>query len=153
MLVRLDKVKPSEHIYNIKLGVGDVENGSIIERTAYNAEDNYNGILVANVDNTLVMIVEPFLDTTGLEKEEDLKFKKDQIVRGYEFEKGDIITLTIDGITSATNVKKDMVGKFAIPAIGAKKLAINESKVGSLAFKIIDVDTLAGKDALVLEVQ
>lgn len=153
MLVRLDKVKPSEHIYSIKLGVEDVENGSIIERTTYNAEDNYNGILVANVDNTLVMIAEPFLDITGFEKEEDLKFKKDQIVRGYEFEKGDIITLTIDGITSATNVKKDMVGKFAIPAIGAKKLAINESKVGSLAFKIIDVDTLAGKDALVLEVQ
>ena len=39
-------------------------------------------------------------------------------------------------------------GKYAI-LIPAR----NESKVGSLAFKIIDVDTLAGKDALVLEVQ
>ena len=71
----------------------------------------------------------------------------------YTFEKGDIVTLTIDGITSATNVKNDMVGKFAIPTVGVKKLAINDSKAGSLVFKVIDVDTLAGKDALVLEVQ
>ena len=153
MLVRLDKVKPSEHIYSIKLGVGDVENGSIIERTTYNAEDNYNGILVANVDNTLVMIAEPFLDITGFEKEEDLKFKKDQIVRGYEFEKGDIITLTIDGITSATNVKSDMVGKFVEVANGSYKMGIQSAKSATLAFKVIDVDTLDGQDALVLEVQ
>lgn len=153
MLIQLDKVGADTHIKNIVIEKDGVPNGAIVEVGEYGDYDNYNSKEVANVDNELVMLVAPFLDETGMVDEIDFKFKKGKVVRGYCFRKNDVITVTIDGITDATNVKANMVGKFVVPEIGSYFGKIDSAKSGSLAFKVIDVDTLNGKDALVLEAQ
>ena len=153
-LIRLDKVKNFEHVYNMKVQEDGVVNGAVAKKGDYDGYDYFKA--EKNTDPTteeLVMLVSPFMDVTGLEDENDMTFKKDQVIRGYGFEKNDIVTITIDGITSATNVKSDMVGKFVEVATGAYKMAVVGSKSATLSFKVIDVDTLDGKDALVLEVQ
>lgn len=153
MLIQLDKVGADTHIKNIVIVENDVPNGAIVEVGAYGEYDAYTSTQVTDVDNELVMLVAPFLDETGMVEEIDFKFKKNKVVRGYCFRKNDVITLTIDGITNATNVKANMVGKFVVPVVGSYFGKVDSAKSGSLAFKVIDVDTLDGKDALVLEVQ
>ena len=154
MLIRLDVVRPHERIYNMKVQENGVVNGAIVKKGDYDGYDYFKA--EKNTDASaeeLVMLVAPFMDYTGLEEETNFTFKKGDVVRGYGFEKNDIITVTIGGITSATNVKSDMVGKFVEVADGSYKMGIQSAKTASLAFKVIDVDTLDGKDALVLEVQ
>ena len=153
MLIRLDKLN-DQHVYNMKVQENGVVNGAVVKKGDYDGYDYFKA--EKNTDASaeeLVMLVAPFMDVTGLEDETDFAFKKGDVVRGYGFEKNDIITVTIDGITSATNVKTDMVGKFVEVADGAYKMAVVDSKSATLSFKVIDVDTLDGKDALVLEVQ
>ena len=153
MLIRLDKLN-DQHVYNMKVQENGVVNGAVVKKGDYDGYDYFKA--EKNTDASaeeLVMLVAPFMDVTGLEDETDFAFKKGDVVRGYGFEKNDIITVTIDGITSATNVKTDMVGKFVEVATGAYKMAVVGSKSATLSFKVIDVDTLDGKDALVLEVQ
>ena len=153
MLIRLDKLN-DQHVYNMKVQENGVVNGAVVKKGDYDGYDYFKA--EKNTDASaeeLVMLVAPFMDVTGLEDETDFAFKKGDVVRGYGFEKNDIITVTIDGITSATNVKTDMVGKFVEVADGAYKMAVVGSKSATLSFKVIDVDTLDGKDALVLEVQ
>ena len=153
MLIRLDKLN-DQHVYNMKVQENGVVNGAVVKKGDYDGYDYFKA--EKNTDASaeeLVMLVAPFMDVTGLEDETDFAFKKGDVVRGYGFEKNDIITVTIDGITSATNVKTDMVGKFVEVADGAYKMAVVDSKSATLSFKVIVVDTLDGKDALVLEVQ
>ena len=154
MFIRLDVVRPHERIYNMKVQENGVVNGAVVKKGDYDGYDYFKA--EKNTDASaeeLVMLVAPFMDVTGLEDENDMTFKKDQVIRGYGFEKNDIVTITIDGITSATNVKSDMVGKFVEVATGAYEMAVVGTKSATLSFKVIDVDTLDGKDALVLEVQ
>ena len=153
MLIRLDKLN-DQHVYNMKVQENGVVNGAVVKKGDYDGYDYFKA--EKNTDASaeeLVMLVAPFMDVTGLEDETDFAFKKGDVVRGYGFEKNDIITVTIDGITSATNVKTDMVGKFVEVADGSYKMGVIDSKSATLSFKVIDVDTLDGKDALVLEVQ
>ena len=150
MLIQLDKVKATEHILSVVPQV-EVINGGILEVGDYNEYDNVKGITIADITNELVMIVEPFMNKTGLENETDAKFKANSNpVRGYVFEDGDEITLTIDGITSATGTTAD-IGKFVIPVVGEQKMALNATKSGSLAFKVLRVDSLNGETALKLK--
>ena len=153
MLIRLDKLN-DQHVYNMKVQEDGVVNGAVAKKGDYDGYDYFKA--EKNTDPTteeLVMLVSPFMDVTGLEDENDMTFKKDQVIRGYGFEKNDIVTITIDGITSATNVKSDMVGKFVEVANGSYKMGIQSAKSATLALKVIDVDTLDGQDALVLEAQ
>lgn len=150
MLIQLDKVKATEHILSVVPQV-EVVNGGLLEVGDYNEYDNVKGITIADITNELVMIVEPFMNKTGLESETDAKFKANgNPVRGYVFEDGDEITLTIDGITSATGTSAD-IGKFVIPVVGEQKMALNATKSGSLAFKVLRVDSLNGETALKLK--
>lgn len=150
MLIQLDKVKATEHILSVVPQV-EVINGGLLEVGDYNEYDNVKGITIADITNELVMIVEPFMNKTGLENETDAKFKANSNpVRGYVFEDGDEITLTIDGITSATGTSAD-IGKFVIPVVGEQKMALNATKSGSLAFKVLRVDSLNGETALKLK--
>lgn len=151
MLIQLDKVL-NAHVYNLKLKE-DAPNGAILEKGKYVDYDVYEAGKVANVDGEILMTVNAFLDETGLEDEDTLSFKAGKVVRGYLFSKGDAITVTIDGITGATNVANDMVGKFAIPEIGSHKLKIESAKSGSLVFEVMAVEQFGGKDALYLEVK
>lgn len=150
MLIQLDKVKATEHILSVVPQV-EVINGGLLEVGDYNEYDNVKGITIADITNELVMIVEPFMNKTGLENETDAKFKANgNPVRGYVFEDGDEITVTIDGITSATGTSAD-IGKFVIPVVGEQKMALNATKSGSLAFKVLRVDSLNGETALKLK--
>lgn len=150
MLIQLDKVKATEHILSVVPQV-EVINGGLLEVGDYNEYDNVKGITIADITNELVMIVEPFMNKTDLENETDAKFKANSNpVRGYVFEDGDEITLTIDGITSATGTSAD-IGKFVIPVVGEQKMALNATKSGSLAFKVLRVDSLNGETALKLK--
>ena len=153
MLIRLDKLN-NQHVYNMKVQEDGVVNGAVVKKGDYIEMDTYKGEknTTASTDE-LVMLVAPFMDVTGLESETDMEFKKGDVVRGYGFEKNDVITVTIDGITSATNVASDMVGKFVEVQDASYKMAVVSSKSATLSFKVIAVETLDGKDALVLEVQ
>ena len=93
------------------------------------------------------------MDKSGLEDEATFTLKKGEIGRAYALNKGDIVTIAIDGITGATAVSGDMVGKFAVAEVGSHNLKIDAVKAGSLAFEVKAVEQLNGKDALVLEVK
>ena len=151
MLLRLDKVL-NGHVYNVKLAE-NTPNGAIIEKGGYLAFDYYEGKTVANVDAELLLLATPFMDKSGLEDEATFTLKKGEMGRGYALNEGDMITMTIDGITGATAVSADMVGKFAVAEVGSHNLKIDAVKSGSLAFEIKAVEQLNGKDALVLEVK
>lgn len=152
-LIRLDKVGADTHLDFVEIPAGGVPNGAILELGAYKEQDYFEGKLVADIKNELAFCVDPFLNKTGLELEENYVLKEGKKVRGYKFRPGEIITITIDGITGATNIKTNMVGKYAVPEVGKTALKINATKEGYLAFKVIDVDALNGKDALVLRVE
>lgn len=151
MLLRLDKVL-NGHVYNVKLAE-NTPNGAIVEKGGYLAFDYYEGKKVANIDAELLLLATPFMDKSGLEDEATFTLKKGEIGRAYALNKGNTITITIDGITGATAVSADMVGKFAVPEVGSFNLKIDAVKSGSLAFEVIAVEQLNGKDALVLEVK
>lgn len=151
MLLRLDKVL-NGHVYNVELAE-NTPNGAIIEKGGYLAFDYYEGKAVANVDAELLLLATPFMDKTGLEDEATFTLKKGEIGRAYALNKGDMITMTIDGITGATAVSADMVDKFAVPEVGSFNLKIDAVKSGSLAFEVKAVEQINGKDALVLELK
>lgn len=154
MKIQLDKIS-NAHVYNMVIPENGVKNGSIVARGDYADYDTYKATKPADVDaEELVMLVAPFMNVTGLEKETDMTFKKDEVIRGYALTKGDIVTVTIDGITSATNVKADMVGKYVEPTDGAYVMTAGLTiKTATLSFYVIAVEQLDGTDALVLEVR
>lgn len=152
MLIQLDKVGASNHIENVVIPEDGVVNGALVQIGALGSYDSVNGVKIADITKSIVMLVEEFMNKTGTEQEIDMKFKAGDIKRGYHFISNDIITVTIDGVTGATNVSADMVGKFVIPVVGSYIGKVNATTAGSLCFEIVNVEQLDGKDALVLKV-
>ncbi|WP_252251353.1 hypothetical protein [Clostridium sp. VAP52] len=153
MLIRLDKVK-NGNVYNMVIGENGVPNGAVVKKGTYTEFDTYKAGKLADVtkEETL-MLVAPFMNVTGFDKEENMTFAKDEVIRGYAFEKGDVVTLTIDGITNATNVAKDMIGKYVQGVDASYKMTIIDTATATLNFEVLAVEQLDGKDALVLEVK
>jgi hypothetical protein len=152
MLIQLDKVSGSAYLENVVIPEAGVPNGALISVGTSGDYGTVNGVKIADVTSSIVMLVEEFMNRTGLENETDMTFTTGQIIRGYHLPKDSIITVTIDGVTNATNVSADMVGKFVIPVIGTYKPIISATASGSLCFQVRAIETLAGKDALVLRV-
>lgn len=152
MLIQLDKVGGYNHLENVVIPEVGVPNGALVQLGDLGAYDSIQGLKVTDVTEPIVMIVEEFMNRTGVENETDMAFKKDFIARGYHFLKGDEITVTIDGVEGATNVLVDMKGKFVVPQVGKYLGKINATAVGSLCFKVMNVESLDNKDALVLKV-
>jgi hypothetical protein len=152
MLIQLDKVSGSAYLENVVIPEAGVPNGALISVGTIGGYDNVNGVKITDITSSIVMLVEEFMNRTGLEDETAMTFKVGDIVRGYHLPKDSIITVTIDGVTNATNVSVDMVGKFVIPVVGSYLGKINATASGSLCFVVVGVETLAGKDALVLRV-
>ena len=152
MLIQLDKVGGYNHLENVVIPEAGVPNGALVQLGDYGSYDNIKGLKITDVTEPIVMIVEAFMNRTGVENETDMVFKKDFIARGYHLLKGDEITVTIDGVTDATNVLANMKGKFVVPVVGAYLGKISATASGSLCFKVMNVETLDGKDALVLKV-
>ncbi|HBJ1650333.1 TPA: hypothetical protein LA460_000237 [Clostridium botulinum] len=153
MLIRLDKIK-NGNVYNMVIAEGGVPNGAVVKKGGYAEFDTYKASKLADVtkEETL-MLVAPFMNVTGFDKEENMTFEKGDVIRGYSFQKGDVITLTIDGITNATNVANDMVGKYVQGVNASYKMTIIETATATLNFEVLAVEQLDGKDALVLEVK
>jgi len=152
-LIRIDKTGANTHLESIVIMEDGVPNGALVSVGAYSGFDAYlmtKPNVVATED--IVFINEPFINYTGYETETTMTFKANKVVRAYRFIKDDMITISIDGITNATNVSVDMVGKFVVPATTSYLPVISATKVGLLAFKVIAVETLHGQDALVLKV-
>ena len=152
MLIQLDKIGGDNHLENVVIPEAGVPNGALIQLGDFGNYDTIKGLKVTDVTEPIVMIVEEFMNRTGVENEADMVFKKDFIARGYHLLSGDVITVTIDGVESATNVLADMKGKFVVPQVGKYLGKINVTAVGSLCFKVMNVETLDNKDALVLKV-
>ena len=152
MLIQLDKVGARNHIENVVIPEAGVPNGALVQVGTVGNYDTVNVLKIADITRPLVMIVEEFMNRTGIESETDMKFAKDFVARGYHLLSGDEITVTIDGVTGATNVPADMIGKFVIPVVGSYAGKINATASGSLCFEVVNVETLYGQDALVLRV-
>jgi hypothetical protein len=152
MLIQLDKVGADNHLENVVIPEAGVPNGALVQLGDFGDYDTINGLKITDITESIVMIVEEFMNRTGIENEKDMVFKQGFIARGYHFAKGDVITVTIDGISGATNVLADMKGKFVIPVIGSYLGKINATASGSLCFKVMAVESLDSKDALVLKV-
>ena len=152
MLIQLDKVGGNNHLENVVIPEVGVPNGALVQLGDFGNYDTIKGLKITDVTEPIVMIVEEFMNRTGVENETDMAFKKDFIARGYHFLKGDEITVTIDGITDATNVVANMKGKFDVPVIGTYLEKISATASGSLCFKVMNVESLDNKDALVLKV-
>ena len=155
MLIRMDKIKANDHVYNMVVQEDGVVNGSIVTRGDYTDFDTYKAVKPADVTTEeLVILIAPFMNVTGFESETGMSFKKGDVVRGYSLAKGDIVTITIDGITNATNVKADMVGKRVEPVNASYVMKAGlTTKTAVLSFYVIAVEQLNGSDALVLEVR
>lgn len=152
MLIQLDKVGGDNHLESVVIPEAGVPNGALVQLGDFGDYDTIKGLKITDITEPLVMIVEEFMNRTGIENESEVVFKKDFVARGYHFAKGDIITVTIDGITDATNVLADMKGKFVIPVVGSYLGKISATASGSLCFKVMNVESLDSKDALVLKV-
>lgn len=149
MLIRLDKVEASEHIYNVVLKK-NVPNGAFVELGKKVDYDAYEGKDIADVDGRVVMIVEPFIDMTGLEVEDEMVVKKDgRPARGYIFKENDEITITLNGVEGNTAT----VGQYLVPQVGKTALVASQTKAGSLCFEVVsDDEELLGKKAVLLRV-
>lgn len=152
MLIQLDKVGGSNHLESVVIPEVGVPNGAFVQLGDFGDYDTIKGLKVADITEPIVMIVEEFMNRTGIENESEVVFKKDFVARGYHLVKGDIVTVTIDGITGATNVLADMKGKFVVPQVSSYLGKVNATASGSLCFKIMNVESLDSKDALVLKV-
>jgi hypothetical protein len=152
MLIQLDKVGGDNHLESVVIPEAGVPNGALVQLGDFGDYDTINGLKITDITADIVMVVEEFMNRTGIENEKDMVFKANDIRRGYHLLSGDIITVTIDGITGATNVLADMKGKFVIPVVGSYLGKINATASGSLCFKVMNVESLDGKDALVLRV-
>ena len=147
-LIRLDKIGANNHVYNIKLGV-DAKNGNVVGLGSYAEFDVYNGTTIGALTELPIFLAEEFLNYTGYEAEEDFALKTGKVVRGYQLERGDIVTVTDDLITGsgiavgnlieATTALK--IAKVATPTTGAR-----------LSFRVLEKDFLNGLTASVLEV-
>jgi hypothetical protein len=152
MLIQLDKVGADNHLESVVIPEAGVPNGALVQLGDFGDYDTIKGLKVTDVTEPIVMIVEEFMNRTGVENETDMVFKKDFVARGYHFVKGDIVTVTIDGIEGATNVVADMKGKFVVPQVGKYLGKVNATASGSLCFKVMNVESLFGQDALVIKV-
>lgn len=152
MLIQLDKVSGSAYLESVVIQEDGVPNGAVVALGALGDYDTVKGGKPVALTDSMVMIVEEFLNRTGIESEGAMTFKTGDVVRGYHLPKDSIITATIDGITDATNVSANMIGKFVVPVIGSYLGKINATATGSLCFQVLAVETLFGQDALVLKV-
>jgi hypothetical protein len=151
MLIRLDKVGAFNHIENIVIPEDGVLNGSLLQVGAYGGFDYKNGLKITDITAPIVVVAEEFMNLTGIETEANFAFKSGDKRRGYHLLPNDEITMTIDGITGASNAST-MVGQFVIPVVGSYLGKINATASGSLCFQVLQVTSLDGNDALKLKV-
>jgi len=149
-MIRLDKVKSTAHIVNGVAAVA-VEQGNVVSLGALSADkEGYvvtAPVAIAADRMAIHASVGVMYDERKLEDEFTLEIGKSG--RFYVMEKGDIITITDDGITNAT-----VVGEYVIPVDTALKMVAGAlaPTTQKLAFVVIDKTTLNGVAASVLEV-
>jgi hypothetical protein len=146
-LVRLDKIGANNHIYNIKLGA-DAVNGNVVGLGSYAEYDVYNGTTISALTELPIFLAEEFLNYTGYEAEEDMVLKSGKIVRGYQLQRGDVVTATDDVITGTIGA-----GDLIEASTALKLLKVATPTTGArLSFRVIEKDSLNGATASVLEV-
>lgn len=147
-LIRLDKVGADTHIVNLKAGV-DVVRGNVLKIGAYEEFDVYNGSAPTVVTDDVAFVGNEFVSTHALDREEDSVIKAGEIVRGYLFRKGEMITVTNDLITGIPVINQFVVSKDAVKLQFVATLDGTET----LAFVIDDVnESLNGEKATLLRV-
>ena len=147
VLVNLDKIGGHNHLVSIEL-TEDIKNGSVVKLGDYAGQDFYKGIKpVALADDRLVFIAASILPYDIRTNIEDVVLKAGERVRAYILQKGDIITITNDGITGVT-----AINQFVSAVVGAYELKAGIVKADAFNFVVIAKEKLKGLDATVLEV-
>lgn len=148
-IIRLDKIGADNHIVSFTCE-SDLVNGAVVALGALNTDgESYAAAAPADVtaDAMVLHASVPMTYNEG-EFEEDFILKAGKVGRGYILKKGDMVTITDNGITNAT--VKD---QFVIPANSATKMAASATVgTSTLVFKVIEKTTLYGNAASTLEV-
>jgi hypothetical protein len=149
VIVRLDKIGKDTHIKSI-VSATNLENGAVVKVGALRADGEAYDVtapVAVDADELVFHASVPLMYEANM-FEEDFQLKAGQAGRAYILRKGDIVTITDDGFSSATTV-----GQYAVPANGATKLAPAVTLgTEALGFKVIAKESLAGKAATVVEV-
>jgi hypothetical protein len=148
-IVRLDKIGADNHIVSITCE-SDLANGTVVALGVLNSDgESYTVAAPADVtaDAMVFHASVPMNYEVGT-FEEDYILKAGKVGRGYILKKGDIVTITDDGITNATT--KD---QYVIPANSATKMTASATVgTSTLVFKVIEKTTLYGNAASTLQV-
>lgn len=141
--VKLDKISATAHIESI-VATEDLVNGQFVALGELQADGEAYSV-VPSGDQTERLVFHASNGLTYGERENELDFvlKAGKVGRAYVLEKGDVISITLDGITDG--VKK---GDLVKP--DAKGFAVTtnaDEAIGSVV--AIDVDAIAGQMAVV----
>ena len=151
VLVNLDKIGADTHIVSVVLDQ-DIRNGSIVKLGEYVERDYYKATVPSADENIaedqLVFVAASILEYDEKIKEEDVVLKAGTKLRAYLLRRGEIVTITNDGIDGET-----VVGQFVVPQAGKVEGKASTTKsAAELNLKVIAKEKLSDFDATVLQV-
>lgn len=151
VIVNLDKIGADTHIVSVVFDE-DVRNGSIAKLGEYLGQDVYKAekcsVGEAIEGDSIVFVAPSILEYDEKIKEEDVVFKAGTRLRAYVLRKGEIVSITEDGLDGTI-----AVNKFVVPQSASFVGKIEDAKSkAELNFKVIAKETLFGYPCAVLQV-
>lgn len=145
--VRLDKIGANAHIESIVAST-DLKNGQFVALGALQA-DGESRKVEASGDQTKKLVFHASVPLTydDLTNELDFVLKAGKVGRGYVLAEGDIVSITMDGVSGTTPAVGDLVNP---DANGFAKVE-SPAQAGMLHGEIIAMenDAIAGKMAVI----
>lgn len=141
-VVRLDKVKSvyGGHLYSVETTEA-MQNGFVAAVKGLKAgEREIHEIEKAGTDKEIVLIAEPAIvydnARMGSNSEQNFSIESGDVVRAYEITKGDIFSVTVEGLD----------------LLGAEPVVDNYVVADAADFKLHEIATLAGTEAFVARI-
>lgn len=152
-MLRLDKIKATAHVVSIKAHKA-LKNGNFVnlkkvdENAGYGVGEIFTVADPVADDKKVCLVAGVELIHDEQYGIEDYVVAKDAIVRGIFLEKGDIITLTHDLITS---ISTPNVGEYVVVKDGASaEYKASVDKTETITMEVIANTTLGGEKAVQL---
>ncbi len=139
--VRLDKVL--DHVENIYAAV-DLDNGQIVQMTGVTASDGESFQVAAPTDVTSAyseVMIHVSVPIVAYEPKnfDDFYLVAGKVGRAYYLRSGDIFTISKNMFTSFATIA---TGDTVVPVNASLKLAEGTPSTQSVAFKVIDTETI-----------
>jgi hypothetical protein len=136
--VRLDKISATAHLESI-VATEDLVNGQFVALGALQADGEAREVTPSgDQSQKLVLHASNGLVYGDRENELDFVLKAGKVGRGFVLQEGDIISISVDGVTGVSPVAK---GDIVNPSATGFDVVDGTDVVGALHGEVLEIDT------------